>query len=89
MSYLQASDTIQIWWNDNSINKFEWIGLGVLSQNLSQTFILGKVLFEENDNKKNYDEYISDYYYDYDYKEISSPTKDIVVDEEENGSAKR
>ena len=39
--------------------------------------------------KKNYDEYISDYYYDYDYKEISSPTKDIVVVEEENGSAKR
>ena len=36
--------------------------------------------------KKNYDEYISDYYYDYDYEEISSPTKDIVVVEEEKGS---
>jgi len=36
--------------------------------------------------KKNYDEYISDYYYDYDYKEISSPSKDIVVAEEEKGS---
>ena len=45
----------------NSINKleFERIGLGgflVSSRNLSQTFILGKVLFGENENKKNYDE---------------------------------
>ena len=42
----------------NSINKleFERIGLGVSPRNLSQTFILGKVLFGENGVKKNYDE---------------------------------
>ena len=37
----------------NSINKleFEWIGLGVSSRNLFQTFILGKILFENYDEK--------------------------------------
>ena len=34
--------------------------------------------------KKNYDEYINDYNYDYnDYEDVSSPTKDIIIVEED------